>query len=299
MNRKILTYFIYLLIVIILDYSVCHSAVVCVVPSAKSTLEQTLQEQEQHLRKLKAKKIDSLKKMLFTEEKASYNKILKKIGKILQDPADARKKTKGGQERIDEGINLLNELIKIHKEEVYCTIAKQGRIQGLLKRSKDSLLKFEAQKEERLFCERIYSGNIDELEEETKSFLNDLILGKRLTTTVGGNIVIGLGFMGGLGSTVGISKNPCGYSRVIVNGQAVGGYWGIINMAAGAYQVEQKKSKAGLVGCVMSPNLTVGLGGGAWNNNWENKPNLPVSKYIEVGLGFMGGVKGVLLGGLN
>lgn len=169
-------------------------------------------------------------KTLYQHDAKYYDHVLAKVADLLKPVVVRRIKTERDKNRFYCCLIVLDKLLHIHKEEIYCSIQKRTRLRELLQEAKVYKRKIcnnesieIPQHFENLwndFC----SGNPMQSENyqwEVLSFMDNLR--KKNVKSVGGNVAAGVGVDLGLGVSVGSSRDIFGQRHLSFVGQGVMG----------------------------------------------------------------------------
>lgn len=233
-----------------------------------------VQEAEEELQLQKRK--NSCKKELMRVDKKMYNPILKVVTKILQPVCEKKKRIRGGVARLESGIEILNKLLQIHRNEEYGSDVKRGKLEDLLKEAQETLDMLQSAQKLPLDLQVSERARLGSFENKLKKPLS--------ISAVGGNVAAGMSlFNAGIGGAIGCSKNICGQRKFALIGQGIwyplfgwypAGFLGV-SCAAGYYNPDVIKKGPFLFDIQLARSMGLVLGGTSGKVHFEvdNKAN--------------------------
>lgn len=155
-----------------------------------------------------------LKIKAYRVDKIYYNHILKVILKMLNPSSNKFR----GDQSIRSALALINELIRIHKNEIYLSESKRKKLRELLATAHEirSRIKKLPQEKTRICLSKI---NLADYEPEVQQFILKMASGKKkIIQTVGVNVSVAAtgGLQGGL--CIGQAVTPYGFRRMVIGG---------------------------------------------------------------------------------
>lgn len=263
---------------------------------------QERQEAERRQAEDRRKKIEESRKEckrssiadLFAEDWKTYKKILF-ILKNMIEPL-MKKRCRGGDARVESVVGIMNDLVKIHKQETYCTPEKTRKLDRLLRRAKRE--KEELHNVLSLPFQVDFSGK---MEPETRQFFQEFINQHCHAHTVGANLSAGFFVTGDIGLSGGVSrKDILGKRSAVVMAKYGCGVGFVLSGTVGYNLLDLEKKGTIISHPIIGPSggedMVVytggmGLGGSLGVRNYKCKP---VSIDAGLSLGIAGANTGFI-----
>lgn len=231
----------------------------------------------------------SCKKKLMKTDKKMYNQILNVVADIFQPICDGEKEMKGGTDRVESGINILNELVQLHLSEEYGNDSKHEKLNHLFMTATNVL--DELQSSEKMPLNFHFNAQ-QGLNPTIRKFRTQLLQGDKTVSSLGGNLTIGWFYGIGVGLSGGTSKKVCGQRKFALVGQGVGSVQLGLSGALGYYKFSAPQS--GKLFWTDEDHLAPSIGlilGGTWghfesdSSDWVNAP--PYEVGLDLGMHIM------------